>query len=143
MLQGARAPRSRISVVVPSLDDRRSFGVGDISFRAGAGLEKGRSRPVSSAISTADNALLQWVADHGSPNDTDKLKKLKGQDDIWEFKTPGGLRLLCFWDESRLIVTTHGYLKGSQKAPKNELDRAQKLRRDYFVDKEKDASNLV
>jgi len=81
------------------------------------------------------SALLQRVANDGPPNDTDKFKELKGEDGICEFKTSGGLRLPCFWDEGSLIVTTHGYLKDKQKAPKRELERAQKLRSNYFAAK--------
>jgi mRNA-degrading endonuclease RelE of RelBE toxin-antitoxin system len=81
------------------------------------------------------SALLQRVANDGPPNDTDKFKELKGEDGICEFKTSGGLRLLCFWDDGNLIVTTHGYLKDKQKAPKRELERAQKLRSNYFAAK--------
>jgi hypothetical protein len=80
-------------------------------------------------------ALLTRSAEDGPPSDTDKFKKLEGEDRLCEFKTSGGLRLLCFWDEGSLIVTTHGYLKDKQKAPKRELKRAQKLRRNYFADK--------
>ena len=119
---------------------------------AGAADENGRDRCATLAFFQEHarlrpkefeklSALLQWVADHGPPNDADKFKKLTGEDELWEFKTSGGLRLLCFWDDSRLIVTTHGFLKGSQKAPRNELDRAQKLRRDYFADKERGEPN--
>jgi hypothetical protein len=83
------------------------------------------------------SALLTWVARNGPPSDSEKYKELKGEDKLCEFKTSGGLRLLCFWDESNLIVTTHGYLKDKQRAPKRELKRAQQLRRDYFADKER------
>ena len=81
------------------------------------------------------SALLQRVANDGPPHDAEKFKELKGENGICEFKTSGGLRLLCFWDEGSLIVTTHGYLKDKQKAPKRELERAQQLRRDYFAAK--------
>ena len=119
----------------------------DIRAIAGAADEKGRDRCATLAFFKEHatlrptefdklSALLQWVADYGPPIDTDKFKKLKGEDELWEFKTSGGLRLLCFWDEGSLIVTTHGYLKDSQKAPKHELERAQKLRRNYFADKQ-------
>lgn len=80
-------------------------------------------------------ALLTRVANEGPPHDTDKFKELTGEDGICEFKTSGGLRLLCFWDEGTLVVSTHGYLKDKQKAPRRELDRAQRLRRDYFAAK--------
>ncbi len=82
------------------------------------------------------SALLTRTANEGPPSDTDKFKYLKGENGLCEFKTPGGLRLLCFWDEGSLIVTTHGYFKDKQKAPRRELDRAQQLRRDYLEDKQ-------
>jgi hypothetical protein len=81
------------------------------------------------------SALLTRVASEGPLNDTEKFKELKGEHGLCEFKTSGGLRLLCFWDEGNLIITTHGYLKDKQKAPKRELERAQKLRSDYFTAK--------
>lgn len=81
------------------------------------------------------SALLTRVANEGPLNDTDKFKELRGEEGLWEFKTSGGLRLLCFWDEGNLIVTTHGYLKDKQKAPKRELQTAQNLKGRYFTAK--------
>ena len=115
---------------------------------AGATDERGRDRCATLAFFEEHarlrpkefdklSALLTRVADDGPPNDTEKFKKLKGEDGLCEFKTSGGLRLLCFWDEGNLIVTTHGYLKDKQKAPKRELERAKKLRRAYFGDKQR------
>jgi hypothetical protein len=113
---------------------------------AGAADESGRDRCATLAFFQEHaqlrpkefeklSALLTRVADEGPPNDTDKFKELKGEDGLCEFKTSGGLRLLCFWDEGNLIVTTHGYLKDKQKAPKRELQAAQNKRRDYFAAK--------
>ena len=82
-------------------------------------------------------ALLKESAKNGPPHNDQKFKDLPGTDDIYEFKTSGGLRLLCFWDEGKLIVATHGYLKGGQKAPKNEIQRAERMKRDYFEAKRK------
>ena len=113
---------------------------------AGAADENGRDRCATLAFFAEHaplrpkevlklSALLTRVANDGPLNDTDKFKELKGEHGLCEFKTSGGLRLLCFWDEGSLIVTTHGYLKDKQKAPKRELERAQKLRTDYFAAK--------
>jgi Phage derived protein Gp49-like (DUF891) len=113
---------------------------------AGAADENGRDRcatlaffqehaPLRPSEVLKLSALLTRVASEGSLTDTDKFKELKGEDGLCEFKTSGGLRLLCFRDEGSLIVTTHGYLKDKQKAPKRELARAQKLRSDYFTAK--------
>lgn len=110
---------------------------------AGAADENGRDRCATLAFFQEHakvrpkefeklSALLQRVADNGPPNDTDKFKELKGEDGICEFKTSGGLRLFCFWDDGSLIVTTHGYLKDKQKAPKRELERAKRKRGEYL-----------
>lgn len=75
-------------------------------------------------------------------NDTKLLKKL--QNDIWEFRTTfAGLqiRLLAFWDKTdnkqTLVVATHGFVKKVDKVPKNEIDRAVRLKDNYFNNKQK------
>lgn len=75
-------------------------------------------------------------------NDPKLLKKL--QNDIWEFRTKyAGLqiRLLAFWDKTdnkeTLVVATHGFIKKVDKVPKNEIDRAIRLKDKYFNNKQK------
>jgi phage-related protein len=75
-------------------------------------------------------------------NDPKLFKKL--QYDIWEFRTKfSGLqiRLLAFWDKSdnkeTLVIATHGFVKKVDKVPKNEIERAVKLREKYFESKQK------
>jgi phage-related protein len=75
-------------------------------------------------------------------NDPKLLKKL--HNDIWEFRTKyAGLqiRLLAFWDKTdnkeTLVVATHGFIKKVDKVPQNEIDRANRLRDNYFSNKEK------
>lgn len=82
-------------------------------------------------------ALLTETGKNGPPQNDKKFKDLPGTDGIYEFKTTGGLRVLCFWDDGSLIVCTHGYLKDGQKTPKNELKRADQLKRDYFQAKQR------
>ena len=77
-------------------------------------------------------ALLTETADNGPPKNETKFRYLPGTDGLYEFKTSGGLRLMCFWDDRSLIICTHGYTKGSQKAPKQELQRAKNLKSNYF-----------
>ena len=79
-------------------------------------------------------ALLADIAENGlpCPHDDTKFKKLASTDGLFEFRSSAqGLRVICFWDE-QLIICTHGYVKEGQKAPKNELDRGQRLMREYF-----------
>ena len=69
------------------------------------------------------------------------FKKLDNTD-IWEFRTLyNGIsyRLLAFWDteQDTLIVATHGFTKKTQKTPVKEIRKAQKLREQYFNDKQR------
>lgn len=71
--------------------------------------------------------------------DKELLKKLEGTD-IWEFRTLyGGIayRLLSFFDpdEHALIITTHGFIKKTQKTPQKEIERAQAIRNEYLKQK--------
>jgi len=73
-------------------------------------------------------------------NDPKLFKKL--QNDIWEFRTVfAGLqiRLLAFWDKSdnndTLVFATHGFIKKVDKVPKNEIERAVRIKEQYFENK--------
>ncbi len=73
-------------------------------------------------------------------NDPRLFKKL--QNDIWEFRTLySGLqiRLLAFWDKtdssSTFVVATHGFNKKTDKVPVGEINRALRLREQYFENK--------
>jgi phage-related protein len=73
-------------------------------------------------------------------NDPKLLKKL--QNDIWEFRTKfvgQQIRLLAFWDKSdnkeTLVIATHGFIKKVDKVPQNELERAKRIKNEYFRNK--------
>jgi phage-related protein len=75
-------------------------------------------------------------------NDPKLFKKL--QNDIWEFRTKfAGLqiRLLAFWDkegkEKTFVFATHGFIKKIDKVPKNEIERAIRIKEIYFNAKKK------
>jgi phage-related protein len=75
-------------------------------------------------------------------NDPKLFKKL--QKDIWEFRTKyAGLqiRLLAFWDKTdnqeTLVFATHGFIRKVDKVPANEIERAVRLRDNYFINKQK------
>ncbi|WP_294205052.1 type II toxin-antitoxin system RelE/ParE family toxin [uncultured Chryseobacterium sp.] len=70
-------------------------------------------------------------------NDPKLFKKLN--DEIWEFRTKylgTQLRLLAFWDKrnhkNTLVIATHGFVKKDQKVPQKEIDKAKKIRENYF-----------
>ena len=75
-------------------------------------------------------------------NDPKLFKKL--QNEIWEFRTKFAgiqIRLLAFWDKSNnketLVIATHGFIKKVDKVPANEIERAERLRVNYFNNQNK------
>ena len=69
------------------------------------------------------------------------FKKLENTD-IWEFRTLFGniqYRLLAFWDkrngQQTLVIATHGFIKKSQKTPKQEIRHAESIKDIYFNQK--------
>ncbi len=78
-------------------------------------------------------------------NDSKLFKKLT--DEIWEFRTlynKKQYRLFAFWDKTTetktLVILTHGIIKKSQKTPKKEISKALKIKKQYFEDKQKNAT---
>lgn len=73
-----------------------------------------------------------------STNDKKLFKKL--QDEIWEFRTKYSksyYRLFAFWDktdkEDTVVISTHGLIKKTDKIPKSEIDKAERLRQQYLA----------
>jgi phage-related protein len=73
-------------------------------------------------------------------NDPKLFKKL--QNEIWEFRIRFGgiqIRFLAFWDKTNekktLVFATHGFVKKVDKVPKNEIERAIRIRAKYFENK--------
>jgi len=46
-------------------------------------------------------------------------------------------RIFCCFDEGQLIVLFNGFQKKSQKTPKNEIEKAVRLKKEYFKSKNK------
>lgn len=68
------------------------------------------------------------------------FKKLENTD-IWEFRTlynKTAYRLFAFWDTEgeTLIIATHGIVKKTQKTPSKEIAKAERIRADYFKNKQ-------
>jgi phage-related protein len=79
-------------------------------------------------------ALLKRVSQKGPPRNTEISHQIK--DEIFEF-IQGRLRVLWFYDEGRLILCTHGFIKKTQKTPASEIEQAIKTREKYFREKGK------
>ena len=80
-------------------------------------------------------ALLDRTAEQGTVRNEQKFRFFK-REKVFEFKTRGGARVMGFWDEQRLIICSHGFLKKSQKTPQGELARAVVARAAYFAAKQ-------
>jgi phage-related protein len=66
------------------------------------------------------------------------LKHLEGTSGLYEVRVEVGsniYRIFCFFDEGNLVVLLQGFQKKSQKTPKNELERAERLKQQYFDEK--------
>lgn len=72
------------------------------------------------------------------------LKHLENTDGLYEARIKLGSniwRVFCFFDEGKLVILLNGFQKKTQKTPKNEIDKALKLKSDYFTDKTKKYGN--
>ena len=66
------------------------------------------------------------------------LKHIEGTDGLYEIRIKAGsdiFRLFCCFDSGRIVVLFNGIHKKSQKTPKNEIDKALKIKKDYFNSK--------
>jgi len=86
--------------------------------------------------------IFQNIRRSEQQSDPKFFKKLT--DEIWEFRTLySGIqyRLLAFWDKDdkteTLVFATHGIVKKRSKVDKKEIDKANKIRNEYFKNTEK------
>lgn len=70
-------------------------------------------------------------------NDPELFKKIT--DDLWEFRTQSGrnqIRLLAFWDKTsknpKVVICTHGFIKKQWKVPKQEIENALNIMKQYY-----------
>lgn len=72
------------------------------------------------------------------------LKHLENTDGLYEARIKLGSniwRVFCFFDDGKLVILLNGFQKKTQKTPKNEIDKALKLKIDYYTDKSKKDEN--
>jgi phage-related protein len=70
-------------------------------------------------------------------SDKELFKKLNSE--IWEFRTlfnKTHFRLFAFWDKrskkDTIVIATHGLIKKTDKTPSSDLEKAERLRKEYF-----------
>ena len=67
------------------------------------------------------------------------MKYLKNTSGIYEIRVQVGsniYRIFCFFDKDNLVVIGHGFKKKSQKTPKQEIERAEQIKKEYYESKE-------
>jgi len=63
------------------------------------------------------------------------LKHLTGTDGLYEIRVQHGnniFRIFCFFDKENVIVVGHGFQKKTQKTPQKEIERAEKIKQEYY-----------
>jgi phage-related protein len=66
------------------------------------------------------------------------LKHLEGTEGLFEIRVEYQsdiYRIFCCFDEGRLVVLFNGFQKKTQKTPKNEIEKAKRLMKEYFQSK--------
>jgi len=69
---------------------------------------------------------------------TEYLKHLEGTDGLYEIRVQTGsdiFRIFCFFDAGKLVVLANGFQKKTQKTPKQEIDKALKIKEEYEHEK--------
>lgn len=90
---------------------------------------------------------IDWVFE--IVKNTDQIPKkffehLNGTDGIYAIRVEyqsNIYRILCFFDKGNLIILVNSFQKKTQKTPQKEIDLAEKLRKQYFIDKKIDDEN--
>jgi len=65
-------------------------------------------------------------------------KHLENTEGIYEIRvitTFRSIRILCFQDKGNLVVLTNCFVKKTQKTPKKEINLAEKLKKEYLMEK--------
>lgn len=68
------------------------------------------------------------------------LKSINGTDGLYEIRIEERsniYRIFCCFDNGNLIILFNGFQKKSQKTPKGEIEKAQRIMNEYFNEKRK------
>ena len=66
------------------------------------------------------------------------LKHIENTDGLYEIRVQQGndiFRIFCFFDQGQLVVLANGFQKKGQKTPKQEIENAHKIKKEYENDK--------
>lgn len=73
-------------------------------------------------------ARLLTMAQFGPPRNVKICHQIEG--DIWQIEL-GRIRILWFYDEGRVIILSHGFIKKTQRTPEAEQRMARDCLRQY------------
>jgi phage-related protein len=68
------------------------------------------------------------------------FKHIEGCNRIYEIRVQSGsniFRIFCFFDNNDLVVIGNGFQKKTQKTPPGEIERAEKIKKEYYEEKQK------
>lgn len=66
------------------------------------------------------------------------FKHLENTDGLYEIRVQAGsniYRIFCFFDKNDMVIVGHGFHKKKQKTPKAELEKAGKIKIEYYEEK--------
>ena len=66
------------------------------------------------------------------------FKSIEGKKGLFEIRVEFGgdiYRIFCCFDEGSLVILFNGFQKKTQKTPSNEIEKADKLMKEYFNNK--------
>jgi phage-related protein len=64
---------------------------------------------------------------------------MKNTSGLYEIRVQVGsniYRIFCFFDIDNIVVIGHGFQKKSQETPKQQIERAEQIEREYYDSKE-------
>jgi len=67
------------------------------------------------------------------------LRNIKNSTGIYEIRVQVGnniFRIFCFFDIDNIVVIGHGFKKKSQKTPKQQIEKAEQIKKEYYESKE-------
>ena len=68
------------------------------------------------------------------------FKHIESSDGMYEIRVQSGsniFRIFCFFDDNNLVVIENGFQKKTQKTPWKEIERAEKIKNEYYEEKQK------
>ncbi|MBR5551768.1 MAG: type II toxin-antitoxin system RelE/ParE family toxin [Muribaculaceae bacterium] len=67
------------------------------------------------------------------------LKSIEGKKGLFEIRVEFGgdiFRIFCCFDEGSLVILFNGFQKKTQKTPSSEIEKAERLMKEYFESKD-------